>query len=179
MEPVEELARLLTEHKRVDEKLEETQASLAGIRREISHSLAHSSLDRENGPVAVDEGLVRKEQTFERLLQALLDMKTEIEEKIRPLEDEIVQANIKSLLEIHASQRNRLENCLNAIDQALLDSRPQVEKSKELYDDLNLLNEKLARLGTEPRTISNNLGGGEFEKVLRERIEHLRLQGKL
>ncbi|HEX9880610.1 MAG TPA: hypothetical protein VGB25_10480 [Candidatus Binatia bacterium] len=179
MEPVEELAQLLSEHKRLDEKLEETQATLSGVRKEISRTMALSSLKLGNGPVSLDEGLVRKEQTFERLLQALLDMKTEVEGKIRPLEEEIIQANVRNLLDIHASQISRLENCLNAIDQALVDCRPHVANSKKLFDDLNLLNEKLARFGAEALPISSSVGGGEIEKVLRERIERLRLQGKV
>ncbi len=179
MESLEELAGLLTEQKRLDEKLEETRESLSSIRKKISKSLVHSSLNRTEGPMPMDEGLVQKEQTFERLLQAFVDMKGEIQTKIRLLEEEIVQANVSHLLEIHDNRKNRLEACLNILDQSILDCRLPVENSKKIYEELNLLNEKLSRLGVEPLPVANSLGGGQFEKMLRQRIEHLRLQGKI
>lgn len=178
-EPLEELARLLTEQKRLDEKLGETRESLSGIRKKISESLVHSSLNNSDGPIPMDEGLVQKEQTFERLLQAFVDMKGEIQTKVRLMEEEIVQANVKHLLEIRDNQKNRLEACLSTIDQSILDCRLHVENSKKIYEELNLLNEKLSSLGVEPLPVANSLGGGQFEKMIREQIEHLRLKGKI
>ena len=179
MESIEELARLLTEQKRVDEKLEETQTSLSCIRKEISESLALASLNGKEEPPYMDEGLVQKEQTFERLLQALQDMKGEVQAKIRPLEEQIVQANINNLLEVHASEVDRLESCLNAIDQTIIDCRSLVDKCAKSHEELSILNEKISRFGAEPLPIANSVSSNEIEKTLRQRIEHLRLQGKL
>ncbi len=39
----------------------------------------------------------KREETYERLLQALLDMKDEIQTRIRPLENQIIQARIEDL----------------------------------------------------------------------------------
>ena len=178
MEPVEELARLLTEQKRLDEKLAETHASLSQIRKEISGSLARSSLNGKEEPVFMDEGLIQKEQTFERLLQALQDMKGEMQAKIRPLEEQIVQANVHNLLEIHSSEKDRLDSCLNAIDQALLDCRTHVDQCAKIVEELNSINEKISRFGGQILPIASTIGGSDIEKILRERIERLRLQGK-
>ena len=43
--------------------------------------------------VPMPEDLIKEEQSYERLLQALLDMKNEIAKKVRPVEEQIVQAN--------------------------------------------------------------------------------------
>ena len=179
MDYIEELAKFLTEQKRLDEKLEETQTSLSDIRKRLSETLVQSSLTNTEGIARMDEGLIQKEQTFERLLQALHEMKDQIQVKIRPLEEEIVRANVSRLLENHNNQRERLADCLNNIDQAILDCRLLVENSNRLFGTLSEVNEKLSGLGATTLPVANSLGNGDIEKSLRERIEHLRLQGKL
>jgi len=102
-ESIEELARLLTEEKRLDKKLQETQEVLSTVKKKVSESLVTPYINKTEDPVPIDESLVRKEQSFERLLQALLDMKREIQTRIRPIEEEIVQVNIKNLTERYVS----------------------------------------------------------------------------
>lgn len=179
MDYIEELARLLTEQKRLDEKLEETQTSFSDIRKRISEYLVQSSLKSTEGVAQMDEGLIQKEKTFERLLQALHEMKSDIQGKIRPLEEEIVRANVSQLLENYNNQRERLTDCLNGIDQAILDCRLLFENSKKIFGNLSEVNEKLSGLGAPTLPVENSLENGDMAKVLRERIEHLRLQGKI
>ena len=44
--------------------------------------------------IPMPEDLIKEEQSYERLLQTLPDMKNEIAKKIRPVEEQIVQANV-------------------------------------------------------------------------------------
>ncbi|MCH8055439.1 MAG: hypothetical protein IH857_04705, partial [Deltaproteobacteria bacterium] len=101
-EPIEELHKLLTEQKRVAEKIREVQGSLSLIKKEISDSLVHQYVMATEDKIAIKDDLMREEQSYERLLQALRDMHREIEERIRPGEEQIIQAeadDFKSLFE--------------------------------------------------------------------------------
>ena len=179
MDYIEELARFLTEQKRLDDKMEETETSLSDIRKRISETLVQSSLKSTEGDARMDEGLIQKEQTFVRLLQALHEMKDGIQAKIRPLEEEIVGANVRRLLENHNNQKGRLADCLNSIDQAILDCRLLFENSKKIFGNLSEVNDKLSGLGAPTLPVENSLETSDMTKGLRERIEHLRLQGKI
>lgn len=122
---------------------------------------------------------MEREETYERLLQALLDMKNEIQTRIRPLEDQIVQANVEYLKEVFEHQNNLLGDCLNSIDQKILDCRNHIEDYKRIYSDLSTLNDRLARLGAEAPAISNSLPSTDIGDMVRQRIEQLKFQGRL
>jgi len=178
-ESIEELARLLTEEKRLDEKLQETRADLSTVKKKVSESLVTPYIHKMDGPVPIDESLVQKEQSFARLLQALLDMKREIQTRIRLLEEEIVQVNVKNLKEMYENQKKKFGDCLNTIDQTILDCGELVKNSKKMHSELINLNEKLSHLGANPLPIQNSPRDGDIGELIRQRIEHLRLQGKL
>ncbi|NIO11928.1 MAG: hypothetical protein GTO40_29420 [Deltaproteobacteria bacterium] len=177
---IEELARLLSEEKRLDEKLQETQAVLTSVKKKISESLVTPYIHQKSeSPVKVDESLVQQEQSFERLLQALVDMKQEIQARIRPLEEEIVQVNIKNLNESRQNQRNKLDDALDSLDHRILECREIIETTQKIHLELSDLNEKLTRLGAAPLAAKNSPRNGDIFDFIRQRIEHLRLQGKL
>ncbi len=121
----------------------------------------------------------KREETYERLLQALLDMKNEIQTRIRPLEDQIVQANVEYLKEVFEQQNNRLGDCLDSLDQKILDCRMHIEDYKRIYTDLDALNDRLSRLGAESLPISISLPSTDIGDVIRQRIEDLKLQGRI
>ncbi len=120
-----------------------------------------------------------REETYERILQALLDMKDEIQTQIRPLEDHIVQARIEDLKEVFEQQNNRLSDCLDSLDQKILDCRMHIEDFKRIYTDLDALNDRLSRLGAESAPISNSLPSTDIGDIIRQRIEDLKFQGRL
>ena len=120
-----------------------------------------------------------REETYERILQALLDMKNEIQTRIRPLENHIIQARIEDLNEVFEQQNNRLGDCLDSLDQKILDCRMHIEDYKRIYTDLDALNDRLSRLGAESPPISNSLPSTDIGDIIRQRIEDLKLQGRL
>jgi len=121
----------------------------------------------------------KREETYERLLQALLDMKNEIQTRIRPLENHIIQARIEDLNEVFEQQNNRLGDCLDSLDQKILDCRMHIEDYKRIYTDLVALNDRFSRLGAESPPISNSLPSTDIGDIIRQRIEDLKLQGRL
>src|SRR4030095_4368382 len=115
--PVEKLVKLIADEKRVDEKIRDTQAALTLVKKRVSESLAQHYIASPREPrFQMPEDLMREEQSYERLLQALQDMKNEIAKKIRPVEEQIIQANVDHLRQTFSQESRRLTKCLEEID---------------------------------------------------------------
>ncbi len=179
LEPIEELARLLSDEKRLDEEIRATQAVLSRIKKKISESLVHHYINRTEGADPIEEDLMKREQANDRLLQALLEMKNEIQTRSRPIEEQIVQANIESIKELFAQQVNGLDDCLTAIDKKILDCLLHLQDYKRIHLELTTLNERLSRLSEEPLSIPNSIPIQDFWETIKQRIEHLKIRGLL
>ena len=122
---------------------------------------------------------MREEESFERLLQALQDMKNEIAKQIRPVEEQIIQANVDHLRQIFDQESRRLTKCLEEIDDNILACRQYLQDYEHVRSSLHGVNEKLSQLGAESLPLPDGLPTLELGEIVRERIEHLRSQGKI
>ncbi|MGH7809920.1 MAG: hypothetical protein ACREP5_06545, partial [Candidatus Binatia bacterium] len=125
------------------------------------------------------EDLMREEQSYERLLQALQDMKSEIAKQIRPVEQQIIQANIDHLRQSFSQESRRLSKCLEEIDDNILACRQYLQEYERIRAGLNMLNEKLIQLGADKLVLPDGLATTDLGEIIRQRIEHLRSQGKI
>jgi chromosome segregation ATPase len=178
-EPIEALHKLLTERKHLSEKIGEVQVSLSHVKKQISESLVQQYVTTTTEKVAIKEDLMRDEQSYERLLQALRDMHKEIEERIRPVEEQIVQAEADHLKGQFEQRQNALADCLGKIDQKILDCQSHLAESHRIHGDMNKLNEQLARLGSGALPVPDLVPVGSLPDLIMRRIENLRSQGKL
>lgn len=176
---IEELAKLLAEETGIGEKIRETQAALSVIKKGVSESLMHRYVDRTGANVSLPEDLMKEEQSYERLLQALLYMKNEIAERIRPVEERIVQANSNHLKQMFDHEKNKLDQCMSGIDQKILDCRQHISEYDRTRSYLNTLNERLSRLGVDPLPIPDPLPMTDLGGVITARMDLLRSQGRL
>ena len=115
----------------------------------------------------------------ERLLQALLDIKGEIARQIRPVEEQIVQANIEHLKQTFEQEKNKLEECRDGIDRKILECRLHIEEYERTRSHLHTLKERFSRLGAEPLLLPDSLPMTDLGEIIKERLEHLKSQGKL
>lgn len=122
---------------------------------------------------------MREEQSYERLLQALQDMKNEIAKQIRPVEEQIIQANVDHLRQTFSQESRRLSKCLEEIDDNILACRQYLQDYERVRSSLFALNEKLAQLGAESVQVPDGLPTTDLGDIVRQRIEYLRLQGKI
>ena len=176
---VERLAKLLGDEARLEGKIRDTTAALSLIKKQISESLVRHYIATTEEEVKMPEGLMKEEQSYERLLQALQEMKNEIVRQIRPVEEQIIQANVDHLRQTFDHESKRLGQCLEEIDQKIMDCRQSLERYKQIHSILHGLNEKLSLLGAEPLVVPDHLPTNDVEEIVKERIEHLRFQGKL
>ena len=177
--PVEKLVKLLADDSRVDDRIRATQASLALAKKRVSESLAQHYIASSEPRVQLPEDLMREEQSYERLLQALQDMKSEIAKQIRPVEEQIIQANVEHLRQTFGQESRRLSKCLEEIDDNILACRQYLQDYEKIRSSLHGLNEKLTQLGAQTIQVPDGLPTIELGEIVRERIDFLRSQGKL
>jgi chromosome segregation ATPase len=177
--PVGRLAKLLADEARVDEKIRDTQAALTLVRKRVSESLAQRYIMMKEPRIQMPEDLMREEQSYERLLQALQDMKSEIAKQIRPVEEQIIQANVDHLRQTFTQESRRLTKCLEEIDDNILACRQYLQDYERIRSSLHSLNEKISQLGAESLQLPDGLPTSDLGDIVRQRIEYLRSQGKI
>jgi chromosome segregation ATPase len=177
--PVEELQALLHERRRVSEKITSAQSALGIIRNNLSASLAQQYVHHSVSPIDFKEGSMKEEHTYERLLQALHDMQAQIEERVRPVAEQVVEAEVARLRELSERHHSALQDCLAQIDQHILHCRSQIDEYQQTRSDLAALNERLAKLGAEPAALPAPFAIDSFGDVIRSRVDGLRAEGKI
>ncbi len=125
------------------------------------------------------ETLVKEEQFYDRLLRALEDMKAQIEDHVRPVAEQVVQAEVERLQDLSERHKNALEECLTQIDQSILGCQTHVNAYRERCSDLAMLNQRLAKLGAELLPIPENIPAANFEDVIKARVDGLHSEGKI
>ena len=176
---VEKLAKLLADEARLDEKIRDMKAALLQVQKRVSESLAQHYIAAKEPRIQIPEDLMREEESFERLLQALQDMKNEIAKQIRPVEEQIIQANVDHLRQIFNQESRRLNKSLEEIDDNILACRQYLQDYERIRSSLHGLNEKLAQLGAESLPVPDGLLTSDVGEIVRQRIEYLRSQGKI
>jgi len=178
-EPVEKLVKLLADDQRVDERIRSTQAALKLVKKRVSESLAQHYITTNEPRIQLSEDLMREEQSYERLLQALQDMKSEIAKQIRPVEEQIIQANVDHLRQTFSQETRRLSKCIEEVDDNILACRQYLQEHERIRSSLQSLNQKMTQLGAEGSQIPDGLGTDDIGEIVRQRIDHLRSQGKI
>src|SRR5688500_12654837 len=177
--PVEHLAKLLADEALLDKKIRETRAALTLIQKRVSECMAHHYIAMNQPRILMPEDLMREEQSYERLLQALQDMKSEIAKQIRPVEEQIIQANVEHLRQTFNQESRRLSKCLEEIDDNILACRQYLQDYERIRSSLYGLNEKLTQLGAQSIQVPDGLPTADLGGIVRERIDYLRSQGKI
>lgn len=178
-EPIEQLHNLLHERVKVADKIVTVESSLDDIRKNLSTSLAQQCLNDAGPGVQIREDLMKEEQTYERLLQALEDMKAQLEERVRPVAEQVVQAEVERLLGLSEAHQNALTECLTQIDQNILSCRAQMNAYRQRRSDLLQVSQRLAKLGAAPVPIPAEISEATFGDVIRARVEGLSAEGKI
>jgi primosomal protein N'' len=177
--PIERLVQLIAEDSLVDAKIRDTQAALTVVKKRVSESLARHYISMREPRIQLPEELMREEQSYERLLQALQDMKSEIAKQIRPVEEQIIQANVEHLRQTFSQESRRLAKCLEEIDDNILACRQYLQDYDRIRNALHALNEKMTQLGAQSIQVPDGLPTTDLGEIVRQRIDFLRSQSKI
>lgn len=179
LQPIEQLHGLLSEQRNVAEKITGVKAALGYVRQSLSTALAQQYLHTPRGGVEIREDLMKEEQSYERLLKALHDMQAQIEERVRPVAEQVIQAEVERLRDLSEHHRAALQNSLARIDENILNCRSYIDQYQQRRSDLAAVNERLTRLGADPAPLPDFLPEQNLGDVIRARVEGLRTEGRI
>jgi chromosome segregation ATPase len=176
---VVKLAKLRADETRMDEQIRDTKEALTLVQKRVSERLAQRYMATNEPRVEIPEDLMKEEESFERLLQALNDMKNEIAKQIRPVEKQIIQTNVEHLRHSFNEDSCNLNKCLESIDDNILGCKQYFQDYERIRSSLSELNEKLSQIGAEPIAVPDILPSSDFGERVQQRLEYLRSQGKI
>ena len=73
----------------------------------------------------------------------------------------------------------RLSQCIEQIDNRLVDCRKSLEEYRRLRVALRVINSQLSRLGAEPLSLGDDLVTHDLSEIIKNRIDHFKSSGKL
>jgi len=73
----------------------------------------------------------------------------------------------------------RLSQCIEQIDNRLVDCRKSLEEYRRLRVALRVINSQLSRLGAEPLSLGDDLVTHDLSEIIKSRIDHFKSSGKL
>jgi primosomal protein N'' len=106
-------------------------------------------------------------------------MKQEITRQIRPVEEQIIEANRDHLRQAFSQESRKLNECLEEIDDNIMACRQYLQEYERIRSGLQGLNEKLAQLGAESLQVPDGLPTHDIHEIMRSRIDFLKSQGKI
>jgi hypothetical protein len=122
---------------------------------------------------------MKEEQSYERLLQALRDMQAHIEERVKPVAEQVVQTEISRLRSLSEEHKSALTDCLAHIDQNILSCRAQMDQYQQTRSNLAALTERLRKLGAHSESLPGDLPAKNLKDLILARVEGLHAEGKL
>lgn len=178
-EPIEQLRTLLNERGRIAVKIDSVESALASIRKDLAAAASQFWTDNTAPDLRIKENALREEQTHERLLRALEDMRAQIEDRVRPLAEQVVRAEVERLRDLSERHQSALKECLTEIDQNILSCRSHMNKYRQRRFDLMVVNQRLAKLGVEPVAIPEEIPTENFDDIIRARVDGLHAEGRI
>ena len=153
--------------------------SIESLHDNICGSPAKLCIQNTEASVEVREQLMREEQSYERLLQALAEMQAQIEERVRPVVAQVVQTEIDRLRTLSERHQNHLNDCLAHIDESILSCRHHLHEYRRARSDLMSLQQRLTELGADPADIADAVKSDNLSDMIIARVEGLKLAGKI
>jgi exonuclease VII large subunit len=177
LDPIKQLQSLLDDRGKVLEKISGIHSALNSIKTTATppaalEAVAKTSAESNPDPAGND-------RSHERLLRTLQDMQSQIEQRVRPLAQLTVQAEVERLREQTQKVRAALQECLARIDQGVLSCGERLQEYQRTHTDLTALNQRIIALGGTPESLPQGLVAQDLTDTINLRLQKLRLAGKL
>lgn len=172
-DPIKQLQHLLDDPGGVLERISRIQSALGSIQTPSSEATPATPIVKA-GPISKSET-----SDYSGLLQTLRDMQTQIEERLRPLALQTVQAEAERLTEWMKYQQRSLDQCLARIDDNLLTCVERIKESQEKYLDLISLKKRLQEMGVSTPSLPEFSPSPDPTEIITARLESLRRDGRI
>lgn len=80
---------------------------------------------------------------------------------------------------LHEGETRKLSKCLEKIDYKLLNCRRSLDEYDRVRSSLQMINEKLSRLGAQTLAVADDLPTRDLGEILKSRIERFKTEGKI
>lgn len=173
-DPIKQLQSFLDERGQVLEKISSIHSVLGSLRGDPPSSL---TLPPAADTSTEDVGTV-VDAHYRRLLQALQEMQTQIEHRLRPAVHLVVQTQVNQLIGQSDEKMVALRDCLGQIDRSVLQCLAGLEEYQRGYADLDTLNKSLAGLGVSPQSLPDRISVEHLSETIGARLSELRQKGR-
>jgi vacuolar-type H+-ATPase subunit I/STV1 len=177
LDPIKQLQSLLDDRGKVLEKISGIHSALNSIKTTATPPSVPEALPPTLAEPHPD--LAGNERSYERLLRTLQDMQSQIEQRVRPLAQLTVQAQVERLREQTQKAQAALQECLARIDQGVLTCGERLQEYQRGHTDLTALNKRIVALGATPESLPENLAAQNLSDTIHLRLQKLRLAGKI
>ena len=110
---------------------------------------------------------------FQRLWQALQEMQAQIEQRVRPAVQLMIQNQVDQLRRQSDEQMAALRICLSQIDRSVLQCSAGLEEYQKRYANLDQVNKDLARLGVSPESLPEKVSVDNLKETISARMKNL------
>lgn len=179
LDPIKQLQSLLDDRGKVLEKISGIHSALNSIKSTTSSPPALDALSKAAAAVESKPYPTGEDRLYSRLLQALHDMQSQIEERVRPLAQLTVQEELTNLRAQSEKDRAGLQECVARIDQCMLICVDRFNEYQRGYAELTTLNQRIVALGATSETLPENLVAQNLSDTINQRLQNLRLTGKI
>ena len=177
LDPIRQLQHLLDDPGKVLEKISRIQSALGAIKAPDPALSSATPPAPSAGAFKTDSKSA--ECPFDRLLQTLRVMQAQIEERLRPLMLQTVQAEVEYLREQAQQDQIALNECLASIDRSITACFERIDESRQSYAELTRLNQRLTQLGAAAESLPEDPCTKDPREIIYSRLENLRREGKL
>jgi hypothetical protein len=175
-DPIRQIQGLLDDPGRMLEKISRIRSALDAMSSALPQAAPAAGSPPQG---ATQPRLPADDPVYGRLLQALREMQTQIDERVKPLATEIVRHEVARLRAQSDDHQNSLKECLARIDQSIVNCFARMEAYRLGSAELEALNHRLAELGAAPEPPPPALAEGSAADSIIARLESLRLAGKI
>jgi hypothetical protein len=176
LDPIRQLESILEDRGKMLEKISSVQTAIGSL---PPTDLPESKSPTTAAPHPSTANPTNVERGYERLLDLVRDMQSQIEERVRPISEQVIELEVAQIRERSGNDQAILDRCLAQIDQCLLSCAGQIDEYQKMQAVLFSLNDRLAALGEPPEPIAESLLNQDLTDILRSRVDELRRQGKL
>ena len=164
-DPIRQLQHLLDDPGKVLERISRIQSALDTINTPGSEG-------SPSVPAVPDDG-------YSGLLRKLADLQLQIEERLRPLAQQTVEAETERLRDWVKREQKALDQCLARIDENLLTCIELIGDSQKRHTDLSALKKRLEELGAATHGLPELSTSQDPSQILIARFETPRRDGKI
>lgn len=168
-DPIKQLQSFLAERGEVLEKITSIHSTLSLIRGDPPTSRALQSASKVSG----DDTRAAVDAHYQRLLQAVQEMEAQIEQRVRPAVQLLVQHQVDNLRGQSDEKISALRDCLDQIDRSVLQCLAGLDEYQKRYADLDTINKSLAGLGVPPEPLPENISLQQLSETISARLANL------